>query len=80
MKMNVTEVQVPGRDWLSFKDASYEFREQMGQTLLIRKTTIVSHLLPAWYWRPLERIGVETEHDYLFEHLRRATARRESTN
>lgn len=76
MKMNVTEVQVPGRDWLSFQDASYEFREQMGQTLLIRKTTIVSRLLPAWYWRPLERIGVETEHNYLFEYLRLATARR----
>lgn len=76
LKMNITDAQVPGRDWLGFQSASYELREQDGGTLLIRETTIVSRLLPAWYWRPLERLGVETEHDYLFEYLRRATARR----
>lgn len=76
MNMNVTDAQVPGRDWLGFQTASYELREQGDRTLLIRKTTIVSRLLPAWYWRPLERLGVETEHNYLFEYVRRAVLQR----
>jgi len=76
MKMNITDAQVPGRDWLGFQTASYELRDQGSRTLLIRKTTIVSRLLPAWYWRPLERLGVETEHNYLFEYVRRALLQR----
>jgi hypothetical protein len=39
--------------------------------VITRKTTIVSRLAPAWYWRPLEKIGVETEHEYLFEEVKR---------
>ena len=76
MKMDVTDAQVPGRDWLGFQSASYELREEDGRTRLLRKTTIVSRLLPGWYWRPLERLGVETEHNYLFEYVRRAIAQR----
>ncbi len=76
MKMNITDAQVPGRDWLGFQTASYELREEDGRTLLIRKTTIESRLLPGWYWRPLERLGVETEHNYLLEYVRRAIAQR----
>lgn len=76
LKMTITDAQVPGRDWLGFQTASYELSEQDGRTLLIRKTTIVSRLLPSWYWRPLERLGVETEHNYLFEYVRRAVALR----
>jgi hypothetical protein len=41
------------------------------RTLITRKTTIVSRLSPAWYWRPMEKIGVETEHQYLFEEVKR---------
>ena len=33
--------------------------------------TITSRLSPAWYWQRLEKIGVETEHQYLFEELSR---------
>lgn len=71
MRMDIVDAQVPGRQWLGFQSAGYTLQEQNGKTLLIRETTIESRLLPAWYWRRLERIGVETEHEYLFEYLRR---------
>lgn len=71
MKLEITEFDVPGRPWLSFQDASYELTTENGRTVLTRKTTIVSRLSPAWYWRPLEKIGVETEHEYLFEEVKR---------
>ena len=71
MKLEITEFDVPGRPWLSFQDASYELTTENGRTVLTRKTTIVSRLSPAWYWRPLEKIGVETEHEYLFEEIKR---------
>ena len=71
MKLEITEFDVPGRPWLSFQDASYELTTENGRTVLTRKTTIVSRLSPAWYWRPLEKIGVETEHEYLFEEVKK---------
>lgn len=75
MKLEITEFDVPGRPWLSFQDASYELTTENGRTVLTRKTTIVSRLSPAWYWRPLEKIGVETEHEYLFEEVKRKIER-----
>jgi hypothetical protein len=71
MKMEITEFDVPGRPWLSFKDASYDLTQDGGRTIITRKTTIVSRLSPAWYWRRMEKIGVETEHEYLFEEVKR---------
>lgn len=71
MKFEITTFDVPGRPWLSFKDASYELTTENGRTTITRKTTIVSRLSPAWYWRPLEKIGVDTEHEYIFEEVKR---------
>lgn len=70
MKLEITASDVPGRPWLSFKDASYDIRIENGHTVITRKTTIISRLSPAMYWRRLEQIGVETEHEYLFEELK----------
>jgi hypothetical protein len=70
MKMDITDARLPGRHWLSFKDCSYELNRRGDRTILIRKTTINSRLQPAWYWRSLEGLGVQTEHDYLFDYLR----------
>ena len=66
MRLEITESRLPGRHWLSFKDASYEIRREGDVTVVVRKTTIISRLRPAWYWQPLEGLGVETEHQYLF--------------
>jgi hypothetical protein len=71
MKFEITASDVPGRPWLSFKDAAYEIRSENGKTVVTRSTTIVSRLSPAWYWRSMETIGVETEHEYLFDELKR---------
>jgi hypothetical protein len=70
MKLEITAWDVPGRPWLDFKDATYEIHEENGRTYMTRTTTIVSRLLPAWYWERFEQIGVETEHEYLFEAVR----------
>jgi hypothetical protein len=69
MKFDIVEADVPGRPWLGFKDASYDISRAGSQTVVTRKTTIISRLAPAWYWRRLEAIGVHTEHNYLFEAL-----------
>lgn len=77
MKMRVVENHVPGRHWLGFKDAIYEFHGNAdGTTTVTRTTSITTALYPAIYWRPLERIGVETEHRYIFEDLTRRLAER----
>src|SRR5262249_39850364 len=71
MRFEIVESDVPGRPWLGFKDASYSISQRGNQTVITRTTTIVSRLTPAWYWRRLEAIGVHTEHEYLFEGLRK---------
>jgi len=71
MKLEITAFDVPGRPWLSFKDASYDLTTENGRTVVTRATTVVSRLSPAWYWRPMEKIGVETEHEYLFAEVKR---------
>jgi len=71
MTLEITEFDVPGRPWLSFKDASYELTQEGARTVITRKTTILSRLSPVWYWRRMEKIGVETEHEYLFEEVKR---------
>jgi len=69
MKFEITASEVPGRPWLTFKDAGYEIKQEQGRTTVTRSTTIVSRLSPAWYWQRLEALGVHTEHGYLFEAL-----------
>jgi hypothetical protein len=69
MKFEIVAFDVPGRPWLSFKDAAYDIQPVGNQTLITRRTTIVSRLAPEWYWRPLEAFGVHNEHQYLFEGL-----------
>ena len=75
MKFEIVAFDVPGRPWLSFKDASYDLTQQGQQTVITRTTTIVSRLSPAWYWRRMEKFGVETEHEYLFEEVKRKIER-----
>lgn len=73
MKLLVTESTLAGRHWLTFIDASYELSGEGTQTRIVRHTTIGTRLYPRWYWRPLERWGVVSEHDFVFANLRRWT-------
>lgn len=72
LKMDVIDYQLTGRKWLGFKEAIYLFEElKNGQTKMTRITTYSSELYPRFYWRPLEKIGIEQEHEYVFSNLRK---------
>jgi len=71
MLLAIDRTNMPGRHWLGFEDAKYELRWDGSETVLTRSTTIISNLYPAWYWRPFERWGVESEHAYIFGDLAR---------
>jgi hypothetical protein len=76
MGLRITGSTLPGRHWLTFVDASYELSAIGAQTRLVRHTTIGTRLYPRWYWRPLERWGVTSEHEFVFANLRRWTETR----
>lgn len=70
LKMDVIDYQLTGRKWLRFKEAIYLFDElENGQTKMTRITTYTSELYPRFYWKPLEQIGIEQEHEYVFSNL-----------
>jgi glucosamine-6-phosphate deaminase len=73
MDLKVTENTLPGRHWLTFVSARYDLSASGAQTKIVRQTTIKTRLYPRWYWRPLERWGVTSEHDFVFANLRRWT-------
>jgi hypothetical protein len=78
MKTKITGSTLPGRHWLTFVDASYEFIPRDNQTLVVRTTTISSRLYPRWYWRQFEEYGVCSEHEYVLSDLvRRAKNQQE---
>lgn len=71
MLLSIDRTNMPGRHWLGFENARYDLRREGGETVLTRSTTIISYLYPAWYWGPLERWGVQSEHGYIFSDLAR---------
>ena len=70
LRMDVTDYNLIGRKWLGFKEAIYYF-DKVGesQCKLTRVTTYTSELTPRVYWEPLERLGINQEHDYVFSNL-----------
>jgi hypothetical protein len=73
--LSIDRTHMPGRHWLGFESAEYRLQENGQATLLTRTTTISSHLYPVWYWRRFERLGVESEHNYILRDLARRTER-----
>ena len=72
LRMDVIDYQLTGRKWLGFKEAIYLFDEMPdGQTKMTRITTYTSELFPRFYWEPLERMGIEQEHEYVFNNLKK---------
>jgi hypothetical protein len=71
MELRIDRTHMPGRHWLGFEDAKYSLRSDGPSTTLLRSTTFSSNLHPAWYWRPLERLGVESEHSYVLREVAR---------
>lgn len=70
LKMDVTDYNLIGRKWLGFKEAIYYF-DKIGdnQCKLTRITTYTSVLTPRFYWEPMEKLGIEQEHEYVFNNL-----------
>jgi len=71
MRVKIIESTLPGRHWLKFIDAGYDFIPDAGNTIVVRKTTIASKLYPRWYWRNFEAWGVRSEHEYVLTDLKR---------
>jgi hypothetical protein len=69
MALAIDRTHMPGRHWLAFEEAEYQLRTQGPMTVLTRTTAFTSRLHPAWYWRPLERLGVESEHRYILQDI-----------
>jgi len=63
--LSIDRTHMRGRHWLGFESAEYRLQANWDMTLLTRTTTISSRLQPAWYWRRFERLGVESEHNYI---------------
>jgi Polyketide cyclase / dehydrase and lipid transport len=77
MTVKTTGSTLPGRHWLTFKDATYELTITPTGTRVERLTSIGSKLYPRCYWRPFEAWGVESEHEYVLTSLKRAVDARE---
>lgn len=72
LRMDVIDYQLTGRKWLGFKEAIYFFEGLPNrQTKMTRITTYTSELYPRIYWQPLEMIGIEQEHQYVFSNLKK---------
>ncbi len=69
MGLRIDRTHMPGRHWMGFENAGYHLEPDGDGTLLTRTTTISTHLYPRWYWRPLETMGVQSEHRYILEHV-----------
>jgi hypothetical protein len=70
LKMDVVNYNLIGRKWLGFKEAIYYFEPAAGNSCkLIRITTYTSVLTPRFYWEPMEKLGIQQEHAYVFNNL-----------
>ncbi|HEY8387698.1 MAG TPA: polyketide cyclase, partial [Parasegetibacter sp.] len=70
LKMDVIDYQLVGRNWLGFKEAIYYF-DKVGEDSCKRTriTTYTSVLNPRFYWQPLEELGIQQVHEYVFNNL-----------
>lgn len=71
LSMSVTEYDLTGRHWFHFGDAAYTFEEMRQGTRVTRTSSYRSELGPRWYWAPLERMGIEQEHEFVLRSLKK---------
>ncbi len=69
--MTVTEYDLTGRHWFHFGDAAYTFERIAEGTRVTRTSSYWSELGPRWYWAPLERMGIEQEHEFVLRSLKK---------
>lgn len=71
LEMNVVDYTLTGRHWFKFIDANYTFEESEGKTKITRTSSYTSILKPRWYWEPLEKYGIEKEHEFVLSSLKK---------
>ncbi|MEI9918476.1 MAG: SRPBCC family protein [Bacteroidota bacterium] len=77
LKMDVIDYNLVGREWLGFKEAIYRFEPvEGGRCKMTRITTYTSELGPRFYWEPLERLGIQQEHEFVFRNLEKDLKKR----
>ena len=71
LEMDVIDYTLTGRDWFEFVDATYTFEEINDQTKITRTSSYKSILYPRTYWQPLENWGIEQEHIFVLNSLKK---------
>jgi len=72
LEMEVVDYTLTGRHWFKFVDAKYLFEKiDANNTRITRTSSYKSTLKPRLYWEPLEKIGIEQEHTYVLNSLKK---------
>lgn len=71
LRMKVVEYELTGRHWFHFGDADYAFERKGSGTRVTRTSSYRSDLQPRWYWAPLEKLGIEQEHEFVLRSLKK---------
>jgi len=71
LEMDVIDYTLTGRDWFQFVDATYTFKEKNNRTTITRTSSYKSVLNPRAYWEPLEKWGIEQEHEFVLNSLKK---------
>ena len=71
LEMDVIDYTLTGRDWFQFVDATYTFEEKNNKTIITRTSSYKSILNPRIYWEPLEKWGIEQEHEFVLNSLKK---------
>lgn len=71
LEMDVVDYTLTGRDWFEFVDATYTFEELGKQTKITRTSSYKSILNPRFYWQPIESWGIEQEHQFVLNSLKK---------
>lgn len=71
LEMDVIDYTLTGRDWFEFIDAKYTFQKLDGKTKITRTSSYKSILNPRVYWAPLESWGIEQEHKFVLNSLKK---------
>ena len=69
--MDVVDYTLTGRHWFKFIDAKYTFQNKGGKTQITRTSSYRSILKPRWYWEPLEKYGIDKEHEFVLNSLKK---------
>ncbi|MBS1607272.1 MAG: hypothetical protein JSS70_00525 [Bacteroidetes bacterium] len=74
LEMEVTEYNLPGKNWFSFNKDIYQIKKKVGATVISRTTFYTSNLKPRLYWKWIEQITIGAEQNLVFKNLRNELA------